>query len=169
MDMSGISRMRPAVSPGSEWQSRPFALALDGDVSDAIPTQAFLDALPVAAALVVLADGVPKVLSRNRSFVRLLNGSARNHLDEIILAVCDHLRDGACTRQFLWTEPMVGGRHYGVQIARVVAHPQFGARVLLTVTDRTSEMETERSLRFEMLHDSLTGLPNRLARDEAIE
>jgi diguanylate cyclase (GGDEF)-like protein len=39
---------------------------------------------------------------------------------------------------------------------------------MVTLVDRTAEVETARSLRAEMLLDSLTGLPNRLAFDEAI-
>src|SRR5260221_14459285 len=40
---------------------------------------------------------------------------------------------------------------------------------LLSVFDRTVEVQAERTLRAEMLRDSLTGLPNRLAFTEAIE
>jgi diguanylate cyclase (GGDEF)-like protein len=43
------------------------------------------------------------------------------------------------------------------------------ARCLLSVVDRTVEVQTERSLRAEMLRDSLTGLPNRLAFTEEID
>ena len=43
------------------------------------------------------------------------------------------------------------------------------ARCLLSVVDRTVEVQAERTLRAEMLRDSLTGLPNRLAFTEAIE
>jgi diguanylate cyclase (GGDEF)-like protein len=39
----------------------------------------------------------------------------------------------------------------------------------LSVVDRTVEVQAERTLRAEMLRDSLTGLPNRLAFTEAIE
>ena len=42
-------------------------------------------------------------------------------------------------------------------------------RCLLSVVDRTVEVQAERALRAEMLRDSLTGLPNRLAFTEAIE
>jgi diguanylate cyclase (GGDEF)-like protein len=42
-------------------------------------------------------------------------------------------------------------------------------RCLLSVVDRTVEVQAERTLRAEMLRDSLTGLPNRLAFSEAIE
>ncbi len=43
------------------------------------------------------------------------------------------------------------------------------ARCLLSVVDRTVEVQAERTLRAEMLRDSLTGLPNRLAFAETIE
>jgi diguanylate cyclase (GGDEF)-like protein len=42
-------------------------------------------------------------------------------------------------------------------------------RCLLSVVDRTVEVQAERTLRAEMLRDSLTGLPNRLAFSEAVE
>ncbi|MEP7130668.1 MAG: EAL domain-containing protein, partial [Sphingomicrobium sp.] len=42
-------------------------------------------------------------------------------------------------------------------------------RCLLSIVDRTVEVQAERTLRAEMLRDSLTGLPNRLAFSEAIE
>jgi diguanylate cyclase (GGDEF)-like protein len=40
---------------------------------------------------------------------------------------------------------------------------------VLTLLDRTAEVENERSLRAEMLHDSLTGLPNRVSFNESVE
>ena len=43
------------------------------------------------------------------------------------------------------------------------------ARCLLSVVDRTVEVQAERALRAEMLRDSLTGLPNRLGFTETIE
>jgi diguanylate cyclase (GGDEF)-like protein len=42
-------------------------------------------------------------------------------------------------------------------------------RCLMSVVDRTVEVQAERILRAEMLRDSLTGLPNRLAFTEAVE
>ena len=51
----------------------------------------------------------------------------------------------------------------------LAAHEGAGPRCLLSVVDRTVEVQAERTLRAEMLRDSLTGLPNRLAFTEAIE
>ena len=42
-------------------------------------------------------------------------------------------------------------------------------RCLVSLIDRTAQVETEKSLRAEMLRDSLTGLPNRLAFNERVE
>ncbi|MDV3257028.1 MAG: GGDEF domain-containing protein, partial [Sphingomonas sp.] len=42
-------------------------------------------------------------------------------------------------------------------------------RCLLSVVDRTVEVQAENNLRAEMLRDSLTGLPNRLSFTETIE
>ncbi len=40
---------------------------------------------------------------------------------------------------------------------------------MISLIDRTNEVQTEKSLRNEMLHDSLTGLPNRLGFIEQME
>ncbi|MEA3000008.1 MAG: hypothetical protein QOK17_1841 [Sphingomonadales bacterium] len=63
----------------------------------------------------------------------------------------------------------VGGRHFAVRLTRLPILPALGRRCLATLIDRTAEVETERSLRAEMLRDSLTGLPNRTAFNERIE
>ena len=42
-------------------------------------------------------------------------------------------------------------------------------RCLLSVVDRTVEVQAENNLRAEMLRDSLTGLPNRLSFTETVE
>lgn len=63
----------------------------------------------------------------------------------------------------------VGGRHFQVRFARLERVPALGRRCLVSLNDRTAEVETERSLRAEMLRDSLTGLPNRTAFNEQVE
>ena len=40
---------------------------------------------------------------------------------------------------------------------------------MISLIDKTAQVETERSLRSEMLRDSLTGLPNRFAFNERVE
>ncbi|HZG08903.1 MAG TPA: bifunctional diguanylate cyclase/phosphodiesterase [Allosphingosinicella sp.] len=62
-----------------------------------------------------------------------------------------------------------GGRHFLVRVARLRAFPALGCRCLVSLIDRTAEVGTQQSLRAQMLRDSLTGLPNRLAFNEAVE
>jgi diguanylate cyclase (GGDEF)-like protein len=54
-------------------------------------------------------------------------------------------------------------------LSRLPHHGAHERRAMVSLVDRTAEVETARSLRAEMLHDSLTGLPNRLAFGEAID
>ena len=63
----------------------------------------------------------------------------------------------------------VSGRYFRVKLAPLPKKKGQAARCLLSVVDRTVEVQAERTLRAEMLRDSLTGLPNRLAFTEAIE
>jgi diguanylate cyclase (GGDEF)-like protein len=63
----------------------------------------------------------------------------------------------------------VAQRHFSVRLARLNVLPALGRRCLATIMDRTAQVETEHSLRAEMLRDSLTGLPNRTAFNESVE
>ncbi len=63
----------------------------------------------------------------------------------------------------------VASRYFRVKLAPLPKAGDAAARCLLSVVDRTVEVQAERTLRAEMLRDSLTGLPNRLAFSEAIE
>ena len=61
------------------------------------------------------------------------------------------------------------GRHFTVRLARLTAAAPHEHRCLVSMLERTAEVETHRSLRAELLHDSLTGLPNRAAFEEAVD
>ena len=63
----------------------------------------------------------------------------------------------------------IGGRHYTVRFARLTILPGQPERCLISLIDKTAQVETERSLRSEMLRDTLTGLPNRFAFNERVE
>jgi diguanylate cyclase (GGDEF)-like protein len=63
----------------------------------------------------------------------------------------------------------VSAQYYRMKLAPLPRTGASDARCLLSVVDRTVELQAERTLRAEMLRDSLTGLPNRLAFSEAIE
>jgi diguanylate cyclase (GGDEF)-like protein len=168
-DDAGIARARP----GRVTVSDPEAEAgFDEQVR-----QDYLGALPVAAAIVEAGDGPPAVAASNSQFERLAGscvaGAGSDPLiDHFNLAasITDFTRGDEACRQFEWHEGgSVGGRHFVVRMSRLRSMEGSPPRCLLALLDRTAEFETERSLRAEMLHDSLTGLPNRVAFNEAVE
>ena len=64
----------------------------------------------------------------------------------------------------------IGARHFRIKLAPLQRDPvRDRPRCLVCLVDRTVEVRAERSLRAEMLRDSLTGLPNRVSFTEAVE
>src|SRR5919106_1230700 len=63
----------------------------------------------------------------------------------------------------------IGARHFRIKLAPLSRCEKGRPRCLVSMVDRTVEVQAERTLRAEMLRDSLTGLPNRLAFTEAVE
>ena len=140
-----------------------------------------LDALPIAAAVIERAkNGAFKVAAHNSRFGQLVersNCSALNWND----AHC--LKSGPIANLlqgfFDGSDPVgeldftdgdgVSAQFYRIKLAPLPKRNGSEARCLLSVVDRTVELQAERTLRAEMLRDSLTGLPNRLAFSEAIE
>jgi diguanylate cyclase (GGDEF)-like protein len=144
--------------------------------------QDYIDALPIAAGVFRLAEGgLLSVDIANEPFVDLAGwdrldapreATDSGFLDDTGLAraVGLFLRSGDQIRQFESNDGrLVGARHFVVRLARLRAYPGLGVRCLVSLIDRTAQVETERSLRAEMLRDSLTGLPNRLAFNEEVE
>ena len=140
-----------------------------------------LGALPIAAAIVERGkDGALIVAAHNSRFFDNVQRSActANDWNE-----ADCLKSGpiADLLQGFFDGTDVGGeldfkdgegvasRYFRVKLAPLPKTDGAGARCLLSVVDRTVEVQAERTLRAEMLRDSLTGLPNRLAFSEAIE
>lgn len=134
----------------------------------------FLEALPVAGAVVGLDSARrPELIDCNLSFAGLDSGRDLGKLLErsgLADRVRDFLTGSADIETFDWIDgdPIVG-RHYAVRIARLFAIEQFGPRCLMTLLDRTAERATEKSLRLEMYHDSLTGLLNRAGFSDRLE
>ena len=124
-----------------------------------------LDALPCAAAIIQSIDGTEQFVARNEAFVSIV----RSGLDAIDVAAWQQRIAGVIVDQQVsradWRDgAIVEGRHYAVTIA-----PLSSDSALMTLIDRTNEVQTEKSLRSEMLTDSLTGLPNRLGFVEQME
>jgi diguanylate cyclase (GGDEF)-like protein len=144
--------------------------------------QDYLDALPIAAAVLQLdAQGPAWIDLANDPFRTTADWNEAAHprrVDEIEFLqasglarhASDFLRGSEPARQFECGDGRsVGGRHFIARFARLRPLPAMGRRCILSLIDKTAQIETEKSLRSEMLRDSLTGLPNRLAFNERVE
>jgi diguanylate cyclase (GGDEF)-like protein len=163
---------RAARAPRLSRVEREFAAA----------RQDYLDALPIPAFVACLDEaGRPFVDMANDKFRELAGWTqAAGHAwaDEIPFLAASGIGPAAAAflsgdeqmRQFEGDDGHpVGGRHFEVRIGRLTRLPALGRRCLVALNDKTTQVETEKSLRAEMLRDSLTGLPNRLAFNEQVE
>jgi diguanylate cyclase (GGDEF)-like protein len=147
----------------------------------AVDDQGLLDALPIAAAVIErTTDRSLRVASHNSRFVEAVQRSSCTALD---WNEADCLKSGPIAEllhcYFDGTDlegeldfrqgEGVSSQYFRLKLAPLPKNKSADARVLLSVVDRTVEVQAERTLRAEMLRDSLTGLPNRLAFTEAIE
>ena len=140
-----------------------------------------LNALPIAAAVVErTTEGALKVAAHNSRFVDTVQRSNCEALDwneaeclksgviaELLQAFFDG-KDANGELDFRDGEG-VSAHYFRIKLAPLPKNPNAPERCLMSVVDRTVEVQAERTLRAEMLRDSLTGLPNRLAFSEAIE
>lgn len=140
-----------------------------------------LDALPIAAAIVVRDEAhALQVTAHNGRFARTIQQSTCTALDWNE-AQC--LKAGPIAEMlhaFFNGEKLTGDldfkdgegvtcRYFRLKLAPLPYGNGDRPRCLLSVVDRTVEVQSERALRAEMLRDSLTGLPNRLGFTEAVE
>ena len=140
-----------------------------------------LDALPIAAAVIERAEsGYFEVAAHNNRFVELVERSNCTALDwnqadclksGPIAELLGNFFDGSDESGELDFKDGdgVSAQFYRIKLAPLPRTNGSKGRCLLSVVDRTVELQAERTLRAEMLRDSLTGLPNRLAFTEAIE
>jgi diguanylate cyclase (GGDEF)-like protein len=150
------------------------ALATAGD-------EALLSALPIAAAVIGKAeDGKPALLAHNGRFVDLVQNSTCTDAD---WSDPSCLKSGPIADLFeqYFEDPLSAGeldlkdgegvaaRYLRIRLAPLPTGANGMPRCLMSVVDRTVEVQAERTLRAEMLRDSLTGLPNRLSFSEQIE
>ena len=129
--------------------------------------QQFLDALQIAASVVTYVDGELAVEVSNQYWNRLdAQIAGTGHLIEragCAMQVDEVFAGDSGSSCFEWRDGgIIDGRHFSVAITPFRASGLTGARALMTLIDRTNEVQAEKSLRNEMLHDSLTGLANRL-------
>ena len=144
--------------------------------------QDYIEALPVAAAILCRdATGVVHVDLVNEPFLKATGwggGEGRNRIGEIEFFTAtsiaqtleDFFRCGERAYQLDIRDGRgVNERYYTVRMARLRPTADSRPRCLISLLDRTLQVATEKSLRAEMLRDSLSGLPNRLAFNERIE
>ena len=137
--------------------------------------QVYLDALPIAAAIIADYRRGTKVIASNALYDRLdaMSGSRRSsdlltriHAVEKARRVLSGASEG---ERFDWRDGgLIDGRHFTVAISGLLPS-KHGALALVTLIDRTSEVQTGESLRRQILSDPLTGLPNRTGFVEGLE
>ncbi|HEX5237028.1 MAG TPA: EAL domain-containing protein [Sphingomicrobium sp.] len=140
-----------------------------------------LGALPIAAAVVERrSDGSFSVATHNSRFLAMVERSPCTAVDwnqadclkgGPIAALLGNFFDGVDEVGELDFKDGEGvsAQFYRIKLAPLPRTGGAKKRCLLSIVDRTVELQAERTLRAEMLRDSLTGLPNRLAFTEAIE
>jgi len=142
---------------------------------------ALLDALPIAAAIIGRnGDNQLQVLDHNARFKDTVDQSTCTALN---WNEADCLRDGPIASlihgYFAGDDPVgeldfrdgegLSARYLRIKLAPLPKADKDVPRCLMSLVDRTVEVQAESALRAEMLRDSLTGLPNRLAFTESIE
>lgn len=163
------------TSAGKEDNLEPFRSAFAG------PDEEFIDALPIAAGIFSQREGRLWVEALNKKFFSIAgcNGEAARFVDRFrhyaegdggsfILKFINHPDEAEDERDLVEGDGATR-RVYKLKLAPLSRGADGTSRCLLSVVDRTPEIQAERTLRAEMLRDSLTGLPNRLGFSEAIE
>jgi len=151
--------------------SPPFSPADDSGV---------LSALPIAAAIVERStEGGLHIAGHNERFATLPWSIPGKRADDH-QSVVEEGPLATLLQAFFKGEDVAGeldfrdgegvaSRYFRVKLAPLPRRHEGKERCLLSVVDRTVEVQSERALRAEMLRDSLTGLPNRVAFAEAVE
>ncbi|WP_340313136.1 putative bifunctional diguanylate cyclase/phosphodiesterase [Rhizorhabdus argentea] len=163
-------------------QMLPVALQELLDTPRTAAQQEFIDTLPIAIVLVGLIDKKPTILARNTAFLQLSQrrggfaeaDAARDLCAGIALPLMPELADFLGSderdRSFDMQEgDGISGRHFAVRLSLLSVSESPVPRCIVSLIDRTQQVEGERSLRSQMLRDSLTGLPNRAAFAEHVE
>ena len=143
--------------------------------------QCLLDALPIAAGIFCLNDGRLWVQALNQRFFELAGCDGSPQAFAALFTqysqgpggqfILNYLSDpgGARDELDLVEGDGVGRRFLKLKLAPLVPGQAGDQRCLLSVVDRTIQVQAENNLRAEMLRDSLTGLPNRLAFTDLVE
>jgi len=137
----------------------------------------WLDALPHAAAIVSVRDGDFHIEQSNDLFAaafpdagvskgRSIAGTDTSWDDRILeFQASDRTSDSFEIRR----DGKLGPEFLACNLGRLPNGSNGAVHLLFTAIDRSSERQTERNLRRELLSDSLTALPNRTGFGEEID
>ncbi|MEO7786700.1 MAG: EAL domain-containing protein [Sphingomicrobium sp.] len=140
-----------------------------------------LDALPIAAAIVGLSDDRLTLIAANERMIDAARMTQRNEEQAIDAVLCRKGPIAELLHAYLSAPGSnpdelefrdgsgIQARFFRMKVAPLPKDADAMPRCLVSVVDRTPEVQAERTLRAEMLRDSLTGLPNRLGFTETIE
>ena len=155
-------------------EDTPVAAGVDRSAY-VVERQAYLDALPVPAAVVGASRHLLKIVASNTAFARAAQSRSKDSDDlltrvgasEVAKRVLSGESNG---EQFEWRDGgLIDGRYYTVAISPVTPKSDFGRRVLVTLLERTGEVRAGESLRRQILTDPLSGLANRAGFVEGLE
>ncbi|HEX8446229.1 MAG TPA: bifunctional diguanylate cyclase/phosphodiesterase [Sphingomonas sp.] len=164
--------MRGSILPSSDYRtdrSGPDTFEQMTIVGSA--RQAYLDALPIPTAIADVRDNVLTLQHYNECYARVGRDSSGGLLSRPALLdrVLQFANSDAKTAEFDWIDgDEIQGYHYRIRIARLFQVERNVHRLMISALNRTAEVQSQRSLRAEMMHDSLTGLPNRTAFCDAL-
>lgn len=148
---------------------------------DLTDVHSLLDALPIAAGVFGLRGDMLWAYAVNARFLDAARCDESADAKRALIRRCGQGEPGAFVKAFLADMAnapdeyeMAEGeglsrRFFTLKVAPVASGADGEPRCLLSLVDRTGEIQAERALRAEMLRDSLTGLPNRLAFTEILE
>jgi diguanylate cyclase (GGDEF)-like protein len=181
--MQTAARRARGKMPSSETAPAPAADVAAPEIERLFGAarQGYLDALPIAAAVLTLAADGTTIECANDHFRNIAEWDERmgdRMVDHVPILRAGPI--GSRLAAFLTSDDpayqfdtadgrSLGGRHFTVRFARLQQLPRQPARCLVSLIDKTAQVETEKSLRSEMLRDSLTGLPNRFAFNEKVD
>jgi len=168
-----MSDVRADTNAARGRQTLPFATPIDATAAVIRARQAYIDALPIAAAVVARKGQGFEIHTANTAYERLDGSSDRMGLiarTGFTLPIANVLSGKSRSEHIDWRDgSAIDGRHFSLSVSPLSPALDRTPRALFTLIDRTIEVQTERSLRSEMLTDSLTGLSNRLGFIEQIE
>ena len=125
----------------------------------------YLEALPVPGAVFEYVNGRAVLETFNERFASL------HDVGEDSAAQVDaFMASGELVHEIDWSDgDPVAPHHFVLRMARVTSIETINPRCLLTVVDRTAEVQAEKSLRREMFCDALTGLANHAGFVDVLE